>query len=80
MLNFQLGKSLRSTRLSIARPEEIAEEDTYHKTLRPTWGTRGEVVHIGSIEGGRPRGFGDVRSSGVLIEKLKYAGPSVRYY
>ena len=58
--------------------KEASDDKAARKCVRPTWGPHGELFYMGSIEGGRPRGFGDIRASGLGRAKLSFtAGPIV---
>ncbi|KAF3916867.1 hypothetical protein ABW20_dc0110138 [Dactylellina cionopaga] len=50
-----------------------SDDREWRQCIRPSWGPKGEIIYAGSIDGGRPRGFGDIKSSKTRKAALKYS-------
>ncbi|EWC44598.1 hypothetical protein DRE_06679 [Drechslerella stenobrocha 248] len=52
------------------------DDREWRQCIRPSWGPNSELVYVGTIEGGRSRGFGDIKTSKTKKAKLKYSASS----
>ncbi|KAK6362997.1 hypothetical protein TWF730_000446 [Orbilia blumenaviensis] len=58
------------------RETQQPDDREWRQCVRPTWGPISEVIFAGSIEGGRSRAFGEIKSSKTHRAKLQYSAGS----